>query len=244
LLFNLSTKRVTATVIMIATVAFVISARTIVNAYLSSVEVYITKKFIPPYFVLNGDNFDTYVSKEAVPETLANRLECLKANDINKNIIINSYSRVARLPGDFFTRSILWKKSYLPAKYLVASLQGMTDSDKLIPFDIDVDESDRALSKGIRKGDRIELWFYSDENIRLRYTNVPVIDFYYKDKQLSSLIVVMPIEVAKQYFMESKNSKKKIIFLPNAISYEKDNKNSDAFYDLLDIKIENLIGGL
>ena len=120
----------------------------------------------------------------------------------------------------------------------------MTDSDKLIPFDIDVDESDRALSKGIRKGDRIELWFYSDENIRLRYTNVPVIDFYYKDKQLSSLIVVMPIEVAKQYFMESKNSKKKIIFLPNAISYEKDNKNSDAFYDLLDIKIENLIGGL
>lgn len=230
-----------------------------INKYES---VYIAKKYISEGSNITLNNFVEYIGTIKVDPTLIESLNIMVASKQNQNIILNNRNKISRFKGDFISTDSLKSNYEIPMKHLIGDLSyDVADSHLLIPVLIDISDRDKIFSKGVKRGDRVQIWFVNNEivegqksiSIIPRYKNVPIIGLSKKGHYLESITIALPSDLAKNYEIERKVSKRmRIIFMPPNYSELKDDKRSKVtsidianeyregkVYDLeKDIKIE------
>lgn len=207
-----------------------------VNSINEYEDVYIAKKYISEGSNITLNNFVDYIGIIKVDPKLIKSLNIMKVSKVNQNIILNNRNKISRCKGDFITTNVLKSNYEVPMKHLIGDLSSnVADSNLLIPVLINISDKDKEFSKGVKRGDRIQIWFINNEviegkksiSIVPRYKNVPIIGLSKKGEYLEFITIALPSNLAKNYEIEKKISEKmKIIFMPPNYSELKDDKRS------------------
>lgn len=211
--------------VLILLVSFIVlTTITYMNMIYKIEEVYIASKFIPEGTKIDRSNFTDYIGILKVPSELLEKMKLLKATQENQLLIMKNYIKYNRDIGDFITHNVLKASLKDPMKYLITEISDkVADNKYLVPILIEIPQSDRIFTQGVQIKDRVQIWFINSEikgnkkitKLLVRYKDVPIINLNKIGGYVSSIVVVLPIDLAKKYELERRHAQElKIIFNP------------------------------
>ncbi len=211
--------------ILILLVAFIVlSTITYMNIIYKIEEVYIASKFIPEGTKIDRSNFTDYIGILKVPSEFFEKMKLLKASQENQLLIMKNYIKYNRDIGDFITHNTLKTNINDPMKYLISEISSkVADNKFLIPISIDIPINDRIFTQGVQVKDRVQIWFIKSENqinkkvtkLVVRYKDVPIVNINKSGDYISSIVIVLPSDLAKKYELEKRYVQEvKVVFNP------------------------------